>query len=469
VARLVLLAVVAVALVGCGGAKKEAAAPAGHGAPAGTSPGAKLFTSSGCGTCHTLSDAGTHGKVGPNLDQLQPTFAVVQRQVRDGGGGMPPFGGKLSAPQIQELAAYVSGITAANAAKKLSVAAAFKPDKTKLSDCKLDASCFQQAFANLAYRYGPKAALATFVRDMRTNRYVEENCHRIAHAIGAGSLTRFHGNVGEAFAKGSSACWSGYYHGILERAFQGVPNDKIGTVARRLCASASIRRIAFIAYQCVHGLGHGLMIYTGYDLPLSLRICDQLATSWDQVSCSGGVFMENQSSSYGYRSRWLKRSQPLYPCTAVAERHKLYCYLMVTSQILRDVGYSWTKTVAWCRRSESGWVRTCFQSLGRDASGNTRGDVAKIERICALAGDMARECIRGAAADLASNDANGRRAARLCNASPVGMRAYCFYATGSILGSFSYATAGRRRFCAEITTAYLQICFAGATGQPFRP
>jgi mono/diheme cytochrome c family protein len=131
-ARLVALATALLLLAGCGGggaAKTQRAAPAKAG------PGAELFTSSGCGTCHTLGDAGTHGKVGPNLDQLQPTFAVVQRQVRDGGGGMPPFGGKLSAAEIRTLAAYVSGVTAASAAKKLSVAAAFKPDDTKLSGC----------------------------------------------------------------------------------------------------------------------------------------------------------------------------------------------------------------------------------------------------------------------------------------------------------------------------------------------
>ena len=49
------------------------------------------------------------------------------------------------------------------------------------------------------------------------------------------------------------------------------------------------------------------------------------------------------------------------------------------------------------------------------------------------------------------------------------MKAYCFYATGSILGSFSYATSGRRRFCAEITVTYMRPCFAGATGRPFTP
>src|SRR5207253_10643030 len=99
----------------------------------------------------------------------------------------------------------------------------------------------------------------------------------------------------------------------------------------------------------------------------------------------------------------------------------------------------------------------------------TRGNVVRIERICGLAGDMASQCIRGAAADLTAQDANGRRASRLCNASPGAMRAYCFYASGLILGSFSPGIAGRRKLCAEITAAYLRPCVAGATGRPFRP
>ena len=75
---------------------------------------------------------------------------------------------------------------------------------------------------------------------------------------------------------GSAVCWSGYYHGILERAFAGVSEEDLPAVSRRLCASAQVRRSDFIAYQCVHGLGHGLMIYTDYDMPLSLETCDAL-------------------------------------------------------------------------------------------------------------------------------------------------------------------------------------------------
>ena len=65
----------------------------------------------GCGSCHTLSDAGATGMVGPNLDDLKPPFETVVTQVTNGGGGMPPFKGTLTEEQIQDVAAYVSSVT----------------------------------------------------------------------------------------------------------------------------------------------------------------------------------------------------------------------------------------------------------------------------------------------------------------------------------------------------------------------
>jgi hypothetical protein len=47
--------------------------------------------------------------VGPNLDQVSPSRAVVLRQVTDGGGGMPAFCGRLSAKQIDAVATFVAG------------------------------------------------------------------------------------------------------------------------------------------------------------------------------------------------------------------------------------------------------------------------------------------------------------------------------------------------------------------------
>jgi cbb3-type cytochrome c oxidase subunit III len=61
-----------------------------------------------CGGCHTLKDAGTSGTIGPNLDQLKPSFPVAQNQVIHGGGAMPAFKGVLTDAQIKAVAKYVS-------------------------------------------------------------------------------------------------------------------------------------------------------------------------------------------------------------------------------------------------------------------------------------------------------------------------------------------------------------------------
>jgi mono/diheme cytochrome c family protein len=73
--------------------------------------GKELFASSGCGSCHTLADAGTTGTAGPNLDDLKPSMDAAVEQITNGGGGMPPFGGQLSEAEIDAVAAYVVSAT----------------------------------------------------------------------------------------------------------------------------------------------------------------------------------------------------------------------------------------------------------------------------------------------------------------------------------------------------------------------
>lgn len=68
--------------------------------------GARVFVAN-CGGCHVLAAAKTTGTVGPSLDRLRPSSALVARQVRAGGGGMPSFRGLLAAKQIRDVAAYV--------------------------------------------------------------------------------------------------------------------------------------------------------------------------------------------------------------------------------------------------------------------------------------------------------------------------------------------------------------------------
>jgi len=452
VLKLCATAVIALAILplaaGCGGSEG-----------ASSSPGSKVFASAGCGSCHTLKAADAKGQVGPNLDELKPDETSVERQVRNGGNGMPSFKQKLSAKEIALVAGFV-----ADSARSSGKSTAFKPDDKTIAGCEQshEAGCFRQAFANVAYRDGPKKALDLLARDDVSISDVHADCHQISHAVGHGGLAHFKGNAAEALAQGSMTCNSGYYHGVIERAFAGVPRERITGISRRLCTTPSVTKEEFLLYQCVHGLGHGLMIYSGLDLPWSLKVCDRLRTSFDRVSCTGGVFMQNLMPGMG-TSRYLKKKDPLYPCTAVSERHKVYCYLMVTSRINELDGYDWRKTAAWCRRSESGWVKTCFESFGRDASGFSQYQPKRTIGLCLQAGANAGDCIYGAARDYGNNYAGGPEASRLCTASPVRYRGSCFEGVGTILGALHRYGAQRTAACNAVTPKrYRADCYRGA-------
>jgi mono/diheme cytochrome c family protein len=70
--------------------------------------GLAVFASAGCGSCHTLAAAHATGDVGPDLDDLKPSEALVAHQVTNGGAAMPSFAGRLSKAQITAVAKFVA-------------------------------------------------------------------------------------------------------------------------------------------------------------------------------------------------------------------------------------------------------------------------------------------------------------------------------------------------------------------------
>ena len=396
---------VGVALVtsGCGEQEERSAGPEHSGS--GSSPGAKVFADAGCGSCHTMAAARATGKVGPNLDELRPNQQRVEKQVRSGGNGMPSFASKLSAAEIKAVAGFVATAAGIGAtAGKIS----FVPDDKKVEDCADDQACYEQAFGNLAYNEGPKAALDKLEELSNTNPIVRGGCHPIAHKIAAGALLKYKGDVGAAFAAGNGTCGSGYYHGLLQWKLAGVRADQVAGVARTACEDPDdqVERVQLLPVRPrARSRADALHLLRP---AAALNYCHQLNTEFDKVACSGGVFMENQSSSFGSHTTWLSTKNLLYPCNSklVQRRDKLYCYLLVTSHILPYVGGDWVKTADWCRKSEPGWVETCFQSYGRDVSGAAVQNPANRE-LCQMAGSGEKSCLYGAIRDIMNNNSAG--------------------------------------------------------------
>ncbi len=347
------------------------------------------------------------------------------------------------------------------------VAGKFKPDDTKLSDCS-EQTCFEQAYGNISYYQGPKAAFALIAKQYAGG--ADPSCHRVVHMVGAAALARNHDNVAKTFAEGSSICWSGYYHGVLERAFLDVKSydaKSLGAKSRSLCSDKQVRASSWLTYQCLHGLGHGLMITTGLQLPLSLDVCRELNGLWEQTSCKGGVFMENFVTSYGGQSPYVRNDDPLYPCDWVAEIDKYTCYQQATTRIIRVVGLDWDAIATICAHAERKWITTCFGSYGQNASVNGQRKPDYILQTCAIARKYGgeRECIRYAAMDIAGTYLGGKEAAVLCDDSPQSLQAPCFEAIGRMLRHLVSTKPARRAECGAITSDadLVASCIAGST------
>jgi mono/diheme cytochrome c family protein len=100
----------------CGGEEDEGATPetvvgtvaepqTPEGDPA---KGEEIFASAGCGGCHVFEPAGSSGTVGPNLDDSNVSSEDAFNQIKNGGGGMPAFGDRLSDQEIADVAAFVT-------------------------------------------------------------------------------------------------------------------------------------------------------------------------------------------------------------------------------------------------------------------------------------------------------------------------------------------------------------------------
>jgi hypothetical protein len=282
--------------------------------------------------------------------------------------------------------------------------------------------CSMLRFDRLTRELGPRVAIGSLKSEYRRNAEVVTDCHQLAHVIGNASAELHGGDIAAAFKEGDSFCWSGYYHGVVERATADRGEAALEGDMNAHCAKVvGKERYSFDYFNCVHGLGHGVMAVKEDDLFSSLPVCDRLLGDWERKSCYGGVFMENvMVDNRTHDSKFLKKDDLMYPCTAVETPYKEQCYLMQTSYALSQNGYDWSATFRLCANVDADFRDTCAQSIGRDASGSSVSDVARTVSYCSLGEDdgQTENCIVGAVKDFISYFHDDTKAKELCAAFP---------------------------------------------------
>ncbi len=373
-------------------------------------------------------------------------------------------------------------------------------------------SCYEKILVSLVSSAGTEAAMETLRRLGIADQDVQRDGHVYAHAIGIEAYRR-DPDVGRTFGRCTEIFQSGCYHGVIQAYFQAV-GSRDGTRAvtaedaNGLCSSyRGAGGSTWLLFQCVHGMGHGLTMFRGHDLPKALSDCDLLADDWDRHSCYGGAFMENivnatqphhgGSHAEGGADRGahdaghaatapagpggvlptesgfkpLDPADPLYPCSILAARYLVDCYQMQTSAILWFNQGNIGDAARTCDRAPSDVRPWCYQSLGRDISSYTLQDPDESIRMCSL-GNPAWQpwCYVGLVKNFVDLTAKTDSGFAFCRRVPGrANKLKCHEALGEEVSVLTTEPTRRAELCGQSEEGYADACRYGARLTGRRP
>jgi len=343
-------------------------------------------------------------------------------------------------------------------------------------------SCYMQLLSERLNKRGLTDAVATLDRLATANPDVAEHAHEYAHGIGIEAFGKSADIVG-TFAACGDGYSSGCRHGVIQAYFESrhqVTQPEVEGLCQPFKGSSQSR---WVLFQCVHGMGHGLTMFYGHNLPRALTDCDLLVDGWDRESCYGGAFMESiinattphhpasalaaqghhQETAVTFKA--IEPKDPLYPCSIMADRYLHACYQMQTSVMLNlnhgDIG----DAARSCERAPAHVRSICFQSLGRDATSYTLRDPQKTVDLCHKAREPYRPgCYFGAAKALVDWTATTDAAFAFCGivANEAGGPT-CYQALGEEIATLLASKAEREQQCMRAKEEWaIEACRHGA-------
>jgi len=154
-------------------------------------------------------------------------------------------------------------------------------------------TCIGDGISALSSTGNIALAMGTLDRVVHSDTALIRLGHPLAHALGY-AVRSTPATATRLLSECDDRYQSGCYHGILQRYFDarvGMPIAQ--SVLLAPCDGLRGTKEQFRLFDCLHGTGHGLMMYHRYDVNAALADCDRLVSSWDQRSCYSGVFMEH--------------------------------------------------------------------------------------------------------------------------------------------------------------------------------
>ncbi|MBI2056486.1 MAG: cupredoxin domain-containing protein [Candidatus Sungbacteria bacterium] len=313
-------------------------------------------------------------------------------------------------------------------------------------------------------RAGAKKVMDKLLKDSDGGATVD--CHQESHAVGRIGYELYGPSV---FLDGTAACHSGYYHGAMETFLKEKGTQNLAESVAEVCNKFPT---SFGIFECLHGVGHGVVAYQDYDLPKALETCGMLKTDYDRNSCYGGTFMENvvaaqgMGAIVGHGTKWANNIEPHFPCNKINQEFNIQyqCYQMQTSWMLTIYGYDFAKVALECLKARADMILVCFKSFGRDAAGHTLRNPQKIVELCAKVphetADYYEQCIIGAVNVIIDfwGDGLKQQATDLCKLVDGKGKKICYSTIAWRINDIFTAKESKKYVCETFEDGYRNLC-----------
>lgn len=282
-------------------------------------------------------------------------------------------------------------------------------------------------------------------------------------------------------------------HSIVVGLFTDKGEDSLSEI-KEACKNAPGGIGAYI--MCYHGLGHGILAYTGYDFPKTIGLCQKTGTfengNREYAECISGAVMEIISGGGHDRHLWvrqrpfyLKVDDPFYTCSPpfMPEEARSRCYDYLTPFLWEVVGgdinnpneRDFRESFKLCHQiTEGNFRKICFGGFGKEFVGLAQSrDIRKVDQMgddkfgkivewCNLASEKEgiNECLAHALNSIFWGGENDYHASiRFCNIIyDSGSQNKCFL---NLINQVSYYIKDsniKATFCQEIPAQFSDEC-----------
>lgn len=262
-----------------------------------------------------------------------------------------------------------------------------------------------------------------------------------------------------------NACYHGVVIGLLNTSDFSVESAAFKDKMSTTCNDFQSDDKAGFFEQCIHGVGHAVMIASNYELSKALTLCDALATQ--KSTCYGGVFMENfpQSSSTDAPSKYLPTSSDAYyPCDKLAAEYQEQCFIFLSIYQNHVGTHDWSETAKFCLGTPEVVRDECFGTIGNSVIPTTE-NIRQLKDVCDVTKDATEDrvyCYLGIVGSF--DDKYGGNNSMLglvvdyCDTLPDAYQKYCYERTARVFTKW-LSEKDQTQFCDKIKNEeYKKLC-----------